>query len=48
MSAAVASATSDLDDGDAVAAELLVYFFNTAEHMRNDTGLPITSPTFRA
>ena len=48
MSAAVASATSDLDDGDAVAAELLVYFFNTAEHMRNDTGLPITSPTFRS
>jgi hemoglobin len=47
MSAAVASVTSDLDDGDAVAAELLAYFFNTAEHMRNDTGLPITSPTFR-
>src|SRR5262245_26495483 len=47
MSAAVAAVTEDLDDGDAVGAELLVYFFKTAEHMRNDTGLPITSSTFR-
>ena len=48
MSAAVAAATSDLGAGDAVATELLAYFHNTAEHMRNDTGLPITSPTYRA
>jgi hemoglobin len=47
MSAAVASVTSDLDDGAAIAAELLVYFRATAEHMRNDTGLPITSSSFR-
>ena len=48
MSAAVAAATSDLDDGESIGHELLVYFFKTAEHMRNDTGLPITSPTFPA
>jgi hemoglobin len=47
MRAAVDAVTADLDDGDAVSAELLGYFFKTAEHMRNDTGLPITSPTFR-
>jgi hemoglobin len=48
MGAAVATVTSDLEDGDTVAAELLAYFCSTAEHLRNDTGLPITSPTFRA
>jgi hemoglobin len=48
MSEAVASMTRELDDGDAVAAELLAYFSSTAEHLRNDTGLPITSPSFRA
>jgi hemoglobin len=48
MSTAVATVTSGRGDGDAVAAELLAYFRNTAEHMRNDTGLPITSPTYRA
>ena len=47
MTNAVATATDDLADGDAVAAELLDYFRPTAEHLRNDTGLPITSTTFR-
>jgi hemoglobin len=31
----------------AVAADLLGYFRPTAEHMRNDTGLPISSTSFR-
>ncbi len=30
-----------------VAAELMQYFVPAAEHLRNDTGLPITSATFR-
>jgi hemoglobin len=47
MTSAVAATTSDLDGGDVIAAELLDYFRPTAEHLRNDTGLPITSPSFR-
>jgi hemoglobin len=47
MHRAVTLVTADLADGDAVAAELLGYFRPTAEHLRNDTGLPITSPSFR-
>ena len=31
------------DDPEAIAAELMSYFVSTAEHLRNDTGLPITS-----
>lgn len=46
MTAAVESATADLDDGDEVARILLEYFVPTAEHLRNDTGLPITSAGF--
>jgi hemoglobin len=38
MSAAVAEVTDD----DTVRAELMTYFVRAAEHMRNDTGLPIT------
>jgi hemoglobin len=39
MRAAVESCTDD----PTVTEELLGYFTRTAEHMRNDTGLPITS-----
>jgi hemoglobin len=42
MAAAVATACSP--DGHAeIAAELMGYFGPAAEHLRNDTGLPITS-----
>jgi hemoglobin len=47
MTTAVELAARDLPDGDEIAAELLGYFRQTAEHLRNDTGLPITSPSFR-
>jgi hemoglobin len=47
MASAVATVTRDLDGGDVIAAELLDYFRPTAEHLRNDTGLPITSTAFR-
>ena len=33
-------------DDPAVSDELMTYFVNTAEHMRNDTGLPITSANY--
>jgi hemoglobin len=46
MTAAVEAMTADLDDGDEVAQLLLDYFVPTAEHLRNDTGLPITSAGF--
>jgi hemoglobin len=41
MAGAVASTCGD-DQAD-VAAELMAYFVPAAEHLRNDTGLPITS-----
>ena len=48
---AVDVATSALDvDGaerDDIAGALRGYFVPSAEHMRNNTGLPITSPGFR-
>jgi hemoglobin len=47
MRHAVEVATADLDGGAEIADELLAYFRPTAEHMRNDTGLPITSTEFR-
>lgn len=37
--------TCDPDQGD-VAAELAAYFVPAAEHLRNDTGLPITSASY--
>ncbi len=50
MTHAVEVATEALDvdpaERTAIAAELLGYFRPTAEHMRNNTGLPITSATF--
>ena len=45
MSAAVAALCAD-DADNGVADELMEYFRKTAEHMRNDTGLPITSASF--
>ena len=48
MSNAVEAMTRDLPDGEQLASELLGYFRPTAEHLRNDTGLPITSPSFRS
>ncbi len=51
MSDAVAAATSALAVDDieraAIAAELMAYFRPTAEQMRNNTGLPITSTQFQ-
>jgi hemoglobin len=48
---AVDVATSALDVGgaerDEIAGRLRDYFVPSAEHMRNNTGLPITSPGFR-
>lgn len=45
----VASAALDVDpaERDDIAGRLRGYFVPTAEHMRNNTGLPITSPAFR-
>jgi hemoglobin len=46
MRRAVERTCAELDDptdGAAVAAELMAYFVPTAEHLRNDTGLPIGS-----
>ncbi len=40
-----AEVCADLPDST-VADELMTYFVRTAEHMRNDTGLPITSASF--
>ena len=46
MAHAVDVATAELDGSVAAAvkAELLGYFAPAAEQMRNDTGLPISSP----
>ena len=44
MAAAVEATCSD-DQAD-VAAELMGYFVPVAEHLRNDTGLPITSASY--
>lgn len=52
MAAAVEHACARLsDDGpdpDEIAAELMAYFVPAAEHLRNDTGLPITSAGYRS
>ena len=47
MTSAVEATTSQIDGGDEIAGELLDYFRTTAEHLRNNTGLPITSKSFR-
>ncbi len=46
MAAAVERTCAALDDGAAVAEELMAYFVPAAEHLRNDTGLPITSAAY--
>ena len=43
MAAAVEHMCDTLPDGAATAEELMGYFVPAAEHLRNDTGLPITS-----
>ena len=45
MTAAVAEVCADHADRS-VADELMAYFRTTAEHMRNDTGMPITSSSY--
>ena len=45
MAGAVAEVCADLPDST-VADALMGYFVKTAEHMRNDTGLPISSASF--
>jgi hemoglobin len=46
MAAAVGRTCDDTGVGDAVADELMRYFTSAAEHLRNDTGLPITSSNY--
>ena len=46
MAAAVERACGELVDGAAIAEELMGYFVPAAEHLRNDTGLPITSAAY--
>lgn len=46
MAAAVESVCADPGIPDGVNETLLAYFVSTAEHMRNDTGLPISSPGY--
>ena len=46
MAAAVERTCGELVDGAAIAEELMGYFVPAAEHLRNDTGLPITSAAY--
>lgn len=50
MSAAVERTCGELElppgERAAIAAELMAYFVPAAEHLRNDTGLPITSAQY--
>lgn len=43
MAAAVERTCAELDVAAGIADELLAYFTPAAEHLRNDTGLPISS-----
>jgi len=43
MAAAIDTVCADPNVPDGVAAELSAYFVPAAEHLRNDTGLPISS-----
>lgn len=47
MTAAIEQVCDDPDVPDGVADELIAYFVPAAEHLRNDTGLPITGQAFR-
>ena len=44
MAAAVEAVCDDPVVPDGIDAELMAYFVPAAEHLRNDTGLPISSP----
>jgi hemoglobin len=44
MGAAVATVCADESVPEGIADELMGYFIPAAEHLRNDTGLPISSP----
>ncbi len=44
--AAAVEATCDDSVPEGVADELMAYFVTAAEHLRNDTGLPITSASY--
>ena len=44
MAAAVQQVCADRSTSAGVAAELMAYFIPAAEHLRNDSGLPISSP----
>jgi hemoglobin len=46
MAAAVETVCDDTTLPAAIAEELMGYFVPTAEHLRNDTGLPITSASY--
>ncbi len=46
MAAAIEQVCADDTVPPGIAEELLAYFVPAAEHLRNDTGLPITSATF--
>jgi hemoglobin len=46
MAAAVEEVCAELPEGDDVAATLMAYFVPAAEHLRNDTGLPITAGNY--
>ena len=43
MAAAVQQVCADRSTSTGVAAELMAYFIPAAEHLRNDSGLPISS-----
>lgn len=46
MSAAVEQTCRDFGTDDTIRQQLMNYFVPTAEHLRNDTGLPITSASY--
>jgi len=46
MAAAVEQVCAEPEIADGIAEELIGYFVPAAEHLRNDTGLPITSASF--
>jgi len=46
MRAAVDQVCAEGCDDPSIAPELMAYFVTTAEHLRNDTGLPITSASY--
>ena len=45
MAQAIATAGDEFDVSEEIRAELTTYFVRAAEHLRNDTGLPISSPS---